>query len=213
MVKTMKKIKQFKSKKNKVFLVKNHGDFMVLKEFRTIEQYNKEKKFYEILQRENIPLPLMINVNSHEKTILYEYLDSTNGVNIIEDLERSNNKEACVAFLIKIYEWLKSFHSVPYIKDHNLCFYDLNFRNFLFYKNQLYGIDLESINQGDLTLDLGKMLAMYLYYDEIKSKFKLRVFKSFKEYIIEEGEIVSQELDFIIKKEEACIKTRRHIFY
>jgi tRNA A-37 threonylcarbamoyl transferase component Bud32 len=209
----MEKIKQFKSKKNSVFLVKNNGNFMVLKKFKTLAHYNKEKEFYEILQIENIPLPSVIDINPHEKTILYEYLEAKNGVDLIESFEEANNKEDCVAFLIKIYEWLKAFHLVPYIKDHNLCFYDLNFRNFLLYKNNIYGIDLESIDEGSLTFDMGKMLAMYLNYDEVKSDFKLRVFKSFKEYLIKDNQIASKRLDHIIKKEEKAIKMRRQISY
>lgn len=213
MVRTMEKIKKFKSKKNSVSLVKNNGRFMVLKKFKTIEQYNKEKKFYEILQTENITLPKIIDVNLHEKTILYEYLDARNGVDLIESFEKLNNTEDCVAFLIKIYEWLKAFHFVPYIKNHKLCFYDLNFRNFLLYENKVYGVDLESIDEGNLTFDIGKMLAMYLHYDEVKSEFKLRVFKSFKEYIMKDGQIAAKKLDHIIEKEEERIKTRRHMRY
>jgi hypothetical protein len=89
----------------------------------------------------------------------------------------------------------------------------LNFRNFLLYKNNIYGIDLESIDEGSLTFDMGKMLAMYLNYDEVKSDFKLRVFKSFKEYLIKDNQIASKRLDHIIKKEEKAIKMRRQISY
>lgn len=213
MVRIVKKIKQFKSKKNSVSLVRNNGDFLVLKKFETIEHYHKEKKFYDILLAENITLPEMIDVNPHEKTIIYEYLPAKNGVDLIETFERFNNKVDCVAFLIKIYEWLKTFHIVPYIKNHNLSFYDLNFRNFLLYKNRIYGVDLESIDKGNLTLDIGKMLAMYLHYDEMKSEFKLDVFKTFKAYLIKDGQIQSRKLDAIINKEEEVINKRRQIHY
>jgi len=207
----MEIIKKFKSKKNNVFLINNEGQFKILKKFSSINVYNKEKNFYKILHGENLMLPIILEENILEKSIVYEYLGDRNGVDIIEGYEEENNLEECINFLIKIYNWLKDFHSVPYIKENELCFFDLSFRNFLLYRDRIYGIDLESITEGNLSLDVGRMMAMYLYYDEVKSDFKLNVFERTKEYIISDGEIRESDLSYGIRTEEEMIKIRRDI--
>ncbi|GEM_PF-3012634 len=205
----MEIIKKFKSKKNSVFLINNEGQFKILKKFTSINVYNKEKNFYKILHGENLMLPIILEENIMEKSIVYEYLGDRNGVDTIEGYEEQNNEEECSEFLIKIYKWLKDFHSVPYIKENELCFFDLSFRNFLLYRDRIYGIDLESITEGNLSLDVGRMMAMYLYYDEVKSDFKLSVFERTKDYIIGDGEIRENDLSYAIRREEEMIKIRR----
>ena len=205
----MEIVKQFKSKKNNVFLVKNDGHFKILKKFSSMKGYNKEKKFYKILHRENLKLPNILEENIMEKSIVYEYLGDRNGVDLIESFEEENNEEECIKFLIKLYKWLKDFHSAPYIKENKLCFFDLSFRNFFLYRDKIYGIDLESITEGKFSLDIGRMLAMYLYYDEVKSDFKFKVFQKAKEYILEDGEIIHEDLEYAIRIEEEMIKIRR----
>jgi tRNA A-37 threonylcarbamoyl transferase component Bud32 len=205
----MEIVKQFKSKKNNVFLVKNDGHFKILKKFSSIKGYNKEKNFYKILQGENLNIPSILEENILEKSIVYEYIGDRNGVDLIEKYEKDNNEKECLKFLIKIYEWLKDFHSAPYIKENNLCFFDLSFRNFLLYRDKIYGIDLESITEGKLSLDVGRMLAMYLYYDEVKSDFKMKVFKKTKEHILKDGKVRPEDLQYAIRIEEEMIKIRR----
>jgi len=205
----MEIIKKFKSKKNNVFLIKTHGCFEILKKFSSIKGYNKEKAFYNILRGENIKLPAILEEDIKEKTITYEYLGDKNALDLIEELEKEDKKEECFKVLLQIYEWLKDFHNVPYIKSNNLCYFDLSFRNFLLYRDKIYGIDLESITEGKLSLDVGRMLAMYLYYDKIKSDFKLSVFEKTKEHIIKDGEIKEGDLSYGIRTEEEMIKIRR----
>jgi hypothetical protein len=205
----MEIVKQFKSKKNNVFLIKNKGHFEILKKFSSIKGYNKENNFHKILHGHNLMLPKILEENILEKSIVYEYIGDRNGVDIIERYEEENNEKQCVDFLIRIYKWLRDFHSVPYINENKLCFYDLSFRNFLLYRDKIYGIDLESITEGNLSLDAGRMMAMYLYYDEVKSDFKIEVFKKAKEYILKDEQIRPEDLEYAIRIEEDMIKIRR----
>jgi hypothetical protein len=55
------------------------------------------------------------------------------------------------------------------------------------------------------------MLAMYLYYDKIKSDFKLKVLEKVKEQILAEELIRPEDLYYSLRREEEMIKIRRDI--
>jgi predicted Ser/Thr protein kinase len=84
-------------------------------------------------------------------------------------------------------------------------------RHFIIYRDEIYGIDFESITEGSLSLDVGRMLAMYLYYDKIKSDFKLKVLEKVKEQILAEELIRPEDLYYSLRREEEMIKIRRDI--
>jgi hypothetical protein len=130
---------------------------------------------------------------------------------MIENFELESNEDDCVKLILKIYGWLKDFHAVPYIKENKLCFFDLSLRHFIIYRDEIYGIDFESITEGSLSLDVGRMLAMYLYYDKIKSDFKLKVLEKVKEQILAEELIRPEDLYYSLRREEEMIKIRRDI--
>ncbi len=207
----MEIVKRFKSKKNNVYLVKSNGDFKVLKKYSDESNFNKEKSFYDILRGENIKIPNVIKENNKEQSMLFEYIGYKTAVEMIENYELESKKDECIKLILKIYKWLKDFHSVPYIEKNKLCFFDLSLRHFIIYRDEIYGIDLESIREGSLSLDVGRMLAMYMYYDVIKSDFKLKVLEKVKENILEEGLIRPEDLEYSIRREEEMIKLRRDI--
>jgi hypothetical protein len=204
-------VKRFKSKKNNVYLVKSNGDFKVLKKYSDINNFEKEKSFYEILKLEKIRIPNVIKENIEEKSMLFEYIGYRTAVEMIEKYELESKEDECIKLILKIYEWLKDFHSITYIKENNLCFFDLSLRHFIIYRDEIYGIDFESITEGSISLDVGRMLAMYLYYDKIKSDFKLKVLEKVKKQILAEEHIRPEDLDYSLRREEEMIKIRRDI--
>ena len=205
----MKIKKRNVSKKNSVFQVEFNKELAILKIFNDKEGYFKEKEYYNIFNSTNLNTPKLLECNDVNNTIKIEYINGKTVLEHMEEYESIGDLNSAYKLLKDVFYWLQNFHSLMYIESNNLSFYDLNLRNFILYDDIVYGIDFESINRGNLLSDTGKLIGMYLNYDEKYSDFKKKTVKSFDEFLIDKKIFSRDELDNIIKFEIVEIEKRR----
>ncbi|SHJ21581.1 hypothetical protein SAMN02745751_02018 [Dethiosulfatibacter aminovorans DSM 17477] len=192
----MKIIKEFKSKKNNVYLAEAENRILILKEFRTCDNYLREKSNHFIIESSSLKIPKILEWDDENCTLLMEYIEGITALDAVETAEKKKDPECALAVLKSIFSWLDSFHSIEGIKTEKLSFNDMNFRNFIVsYSSEatLYGVDFESFEKGSLLTDTGKLIGMYLNYDEKYSEFKKSVVDGFMDFIVSE-EYYSEEI-------------------
>lgn len=208
----MKIIKEFKSKKNNVYLVEDCCRIFIMKEFRNCENYFREKSHYLILCNSTLEIPKIIKWDDKNCIFFMEFLEGITALDAIVKSEKEEDSDCAINILKSIFVWLKKFHSIKEIKSKKLSFHDMNFRNFILtYHGQekFYGIDFESFEEGSLLTDLGKLIGMYLNYDEKYSMFKQDVSQAFIDFIISNKHFSKKELEESIKKSIIEIDNRR----
>jgi predicted Ser/Thr protein kinase len=145
-------LKEFYSKKNKVYLVEINGEKLIKKTFSNKELCNKE--FFILKKLQGQLAPKYIDKSDNE--IIMEYID---GCTFLDEIIAADDDKVAiyVRFLI---ENIKSVYKV-------INFYptDLNFRNFLLKNNKCYAIDFENYEDISFEKCVIKILAFLLLYD------------------------------------------------
>lgn len=208
----MKIIKEFKSKKNNVYLVEYENRIFILKEFRTCGNYIREKLHHDIIDSSSLKIPEIIKWDDENCTLLMEYLEGITALAAIEKAEKEKDQNFALDVLKSILSWLEAFHSIEEIRSENLSFNDMNFRNFIISYGSdsiLYGVDFESFEEGNFLSDIGKLIGMYLNYDEKYSDFKKSVVDDFIDFIVSEEYFTREILKKAIKDSITEIDNRR----
>jgi tRNA A-37 threonylcarbamoyl transferase component Bud32 len=208
----LKIIKEFKSKKNNVYLAENKNRIFILKEFRTCENYLREKSNRSIIDYSSLKIPNIIEWDDENCTLLMEYIEGITALDAIERAEREKNSNYALGVVKSIFSWLHDFHNIEGIKAEKLSFNDMNFRNFIIsYASDaiLYGLDFESFEKGDFLSDTGKLIGMYLNYDEKYSDFKKSVVDGFIDFAVSEEYFHKNDLEKSIKDSITEIDNRR----
>ncbi|MBU4535091.1 MAG: hypothetical protein KKF16_04540 [Euryarchaeota archaeon] len=112
-----------------------------------------------MLQRYQIKVPYLILTNPN--FIIMEYIP---GKPVSELVFNRNNG----SWIVKLAEWMHQIHTIQ-SKSNKYVFLkgDCNLRNFIYFKNQIYGLDFEEEIYGDPSLDLGEICFFIL---DIRSK-------------------------------------------
>lgn len=189
---------EFYSKRNHVFLSKGNVIKIYINEF----DFYREKKVYQKMEEALfLNKPKMIEDNGKNKLIL-EYLEGPTILELLEKCEHQLDVDLAVMVLKEILQWLDAFYEI--FNGENQVMGDVNLRNFIWYKDTVYGIDFEKSCPGNSTNEKAEVIARYLLYDPIESDFKMKVFNVLVEqlYVSEEFKIKVDQ----IKKE---IKIRR----
>lgn len=207
----MKILKRFYSKKNMVYLLEDSQTTAVYKLFSDGDNYLKEKNYYQMFQYTNLPVPKMLTYKDANNSILLEYLQDETALDLMEQYEKNLNFSSASQLLTDIFLWLKTFHGLDDIKSKKLSFYDLNLRNFILRNSKVYGVDFESIQEGDLLSDTAKLIGMYLNYDEKYSIFKNKTVYHFKNYIAKDRYFEIEALEKSIANEILVINNRRNL--
>ncbi len=207
----MKILKKFYSKKNLVYLLEDTQTVAVYKLFSDRDNYLKEKTFYQMFQYTELSVPKMIAYKDENNSILLEYLQNKTALDLMEQHEKNLDYSEALKLLTSIFLWLIRFHDLDEIKSNRLSFFDLNLRNFILKNNTIYGVDFESIQEGDLLSDTAKLIGMYLNYDEKYSAFKSKSVFDFKNFIIKNHCFNIENLDKNISDEISIINNRRNL--
>lgn len=230
-------LSKFKSKKNEVYLIEGE-DFSENKKKYIVKRYKKnnfrkEKSNYykykfcnecsiekEIkilmgLKKEGVSVPQVYCFD--ERTIIMEYIEGKNIVDIIEETEarvnefKSSDIELIIQIFVDLFVWLNNFYKV--IKDvygEDFIFGDVNLRNFIV-SDKIYGIDFEDCNIGWREEDGGRLCAFILTYTPCFSSFKINLVTELYEVLINNFYYDSVKLKKEIIKELYNISRRRNI--
>lgn len=203
-------IKQFNSKKNKVYLIKALVAPNLIKEYVFKEQPSKLKKETEILLRlrtKGVNVPEIIYIG--QKHILMEYIPGQTLLEYICQLERENIGLIKIKIVFEnLARWLNDFYlSASY--SHNILG-DLNFRNFILFGGKtVYGIDFEDCRQGYREEDIGRLCAFGLTYRPEFTGWKLKTYKFLFHFMVKELKLNPELTKEYFIKELNSIKERR----
>ncbi|MEN6325461.1 MAG: hypothetical protein ABFD18_04510 [Syntrophomonas sp.] len=155
---------QLTSKKNYVYREQGeHGD-IVIKAFTDLSRFQVEKKMGDLVENSGLLTPCRLAVNEENLVIIYEYIDGSPVVDLIESIELSQAED----IIRKICTWLVNFYSITLMKMG--CQYilgDIHLRNFLYEQasNKVYGIDFEECRPGRIETDAARLYTFILNYD------------------------------------------------
>ncbi len=147
--------KKFISKRNRVFLCSVRGKInagqAILKQY---ESGNPEWE-YEILKMLsehglNVPRPYFFD----RKYLIMDYIPGVLLCDLVEAVDMS--------WIEEIVEWFIAFHSIMRQEGNSYLKNDVNLRNFIFFNDEFYGIDFETISFGHPARDIGALAAYIL---------------------------------------------------
>lgn len=206
----MKIIKKFKSKKNNVYLVEIQSKRFIKKVFADKHMYVKERNFYLNVQPTfECMLPKLLRYEDTCNELIIEYIAGKSVLNLVEEYEMLLEYDLAFSVVKKIILWLEQFSKLDYVAKNRLCFHDVNFRNFIIYDGNIYGIDFEDVQQGSIKQDIVKVIAMYLCYRPEFSEFKVEIRNRLTRFLIDKGWFDKDCLNEYIAKEYDTIKKRR----
>lgn len=168
--------KQFKSRKNKVFLVEDNGVSRVLKYFNSPEILQKELHIINNITHANIAC--VKPVKSNESAILYEYVIGFNLCELLEKAEDGTCSVDIFPVFIDLITWLYNFH-----KATGSIFNDINLRNFIYSNEKIVACDFEDSDIGCLEQDYGRLIAYILTYDPMYTYLKAEIVKHILNYL------------------------------
>jgi len=191
------------SKRNQVFRVVEINKTYITKKFSNIENVKKEVEFLQILKDNKLNVPNIIDIKND--TLILEDLGEITLLDWYENLESLNSNDY-KDIMMKLARWMKDFYNLT-----NSCFNkqfilsDVNFRNFIIKDNEVYGIDFEQAELGNIENNAGKLVSFALTYKPAMTNWKINFCDEFinvlslelkidKELIIKEKEIELKKL-------------------
>lgn len=204
----VKKLKQFYSKRNRVYLCSNGGSEYVVKEFMDQAHYYTERRIYRMIQGRGLS-PELLGWSDEHQRLEVSYINGKTVIEALENYEKKGQIQEAIGLLEKVLLWLETFYESIPKEEGQLVYQDINLRNFLLYEDRIYGIDFECCEQGDERYELVKVIAMYLQYTPIESAFKKRVAEKLMELYFKKRNYRESELLEALQKETKLIKKRR----
>ncbi|MFW5780604.1 MAG: hypothetical protein ACOCWI_04060, partial [Bacillota bacterium] len=191
----MRVIKEFQSKKNKVYLVEYPVyDIAVKKVHTNIDCFNNEVKILATLSAVRAP-----KVYSYDFPNIYmEYIE---GDLLLDEIMSASTEEQDIIGK-KVINFLNWFLD----KTKGLIQTDYNFRNFIIKNDCCYGIDFENTQEGDINTCVAKMIAFCYLYDFEKSKKK-----AFCQSLLKYSAVNIKDIFDLISHEINFLKSRRCI--
>lgn len=161
----MKIIKQFKSRKNSVYLVNQDNQDMVMKVYNDVDIMINAISIMNTL-RNSIVVPDIIDWEGN--TLYMQYID---GVTLLELFERANSDEA-VRLASLLCDYIIRLRNIGYVQS------DCNFSNFIIH-NICYGVDYDEIVTPSKSYDFNDSVADIILFactyngicDEVKHSF------------------------------------------
>ena len=147
---------RFKSKRNTVYL----NDNMVIKEYEQCSSALFEKEYLENLIKEDVMVPKVLCIR--DNVLFLEYIQ---GITVLEFIEDSSGFTRCEEVAIGITEWFKDFYCAVDHDNTKEIRGDVNGRNFIITKKDVYGVDFEERVFGEISTDFGRFLAYLSTYD------------------------------------------------
>ncbi|WP_414732245.1 hypothetical protein [Acetobacterium carbinolicum] len=212
---TYEVIRQFKSKKNRVRLIKISDGEQVLelieKKFAKTESLENELAMLKLLS--DMDFSVALCRGRFDRVLLYEYLE---GVTLCEKLEVAEAQETSrsgdtvmpgkeiIDLFKKTIDWLNRLHQKT-----GLAFYDINLRNFIIRDGTVYAIDYEDSQALTTAVDYGRLLAFTLTYRPSFTQWKKALISELEDYLKNQIKADLNEIRLEKEKELVRIKKRR----
>ncbi|MBS7526893.1 hypothetical protein KHM83_09405 [Fusibacter paucivorans] len=221
----MKSIKQFESKRNRVYLMQDalKKCLYVEKHFADETAYRFEKDVYIRIGASTSQklIPEILSYSDDEWICRYAYIEGMTVLAYLERCETLGDEKAATALLHQLFEWLIAFYCVydeaTNVSSGSAALADLNLKNFVFANDgRVFGIDFEEMAYENRMVSMIRLIAMYRQYAPTDSLFKQAAVRAFlTESTLEQlGEIGNVDLtalmyDAIYRSEVARIQHRR----
>ncbi len=161
----------FRSKKNdvrKIEIVTAQGKkSVVLKKFTSADGFQKESQLYRQMLARNAPVPRVYFAGN--QVIITEFIDGP----VLVDCLYQNSEHLIRVLrhaLQRIYDALRNV-------QRDMILGDMNFRNFIWDQrtDMVFRLDFESVTDGLIAEDIGKLCAFCLTYDPPFTRSKMRI--------------------------------------
>ena len=194
------------SKRNKVERIIEDGKSTICKTFTNAEYLNKEYEALHYLKQNGLNVPEIID--SYGNSLILQDLGDNTLLSWYEN-EEKNNSNNYEEILYKLCNWLKQFYHIYLLNNKQNILGDVNYRNFIIYNNEIYGIDFELIRQGKIEEDAGRLVAYAMTYEpedtDWKMNFNTRLVSVLSKELNLETKIINSE----VKKELIVMNERR----
>lgn len=180
-------VKQFPSRKNKVYLVEREGWRLVLKVYDN-DRCRDEAETLRAARQAGIAVPEVMETS--DSALLMEFIP---GKTVNDYLETASMEEK----VLGVAEWLAAFHKAFRSGDEVRLKSDAIFKNFIV-SDRIYGIDFELSRMGMPEVDVGEALAYLLDTDPMFTEEKFGLGRMFVERYEKSSGIA-------LKNIEACV--------
>ncbi len=197
------------SKRNQVQRVIKDNNSYIFKTFAQADDFMNEVELLKILKEDGANVPNILE-EGHNFLFLEDLGDETllNGFESMEKHNRTEYKD----LILKLSKWLEIFYSITFSRyGKKLILNDVNFRNFILFENEIYGIDFEQSCTGAIETDAGKLSAYALTYEPSITQWKIDFRNELIDILSEELNIDRQQILNEEKKEIKSIENRRKI--
>ncbi len=200
-----KTIKLISKRNNVLRLVENDRTF-ILKKFENQENYQREKEILNLLKNAKVNVPSIIK--AEDNSLHLEDLGEVTFLDWYENQEKNNSYD--LSMIYKLCQWLKDFYKAVFqYYNKQIILSDVNFRNFIITNQEIYGIDFEQSQVGNISEDTGKLSAYALTYDPSMTEWKINFRNIFIDIMSIELNVEKEIIMAEEKKELSAIKQRR----
>jgi RIO-like serine/threonine protein kinase len=197
------------SKRNQVQRVIKDNNNYISKTFLQVDDFINEIKLLKMLKEDGANVPNILEEGNN--FLFLEDMGDETLLNRIESMEKHNRTEY-KDLILKLSNWLKIFYSITFSRYGKMIILnDVNYRNFILFKNEIYGIDFEQSCPGSIETDAGKLSAYALTYEPSMTQWKIDFRNELINILSEELNIDRQQILNEEKKEIKSIENRRKI--
>ncbi|HCX62181.1 MAG TPA: hypothetical protein DHU59_07070 [Clostridiales bacterium] len=195
------------SKRNQVSRIIENDSSFIRKTFNNYEDLKKELEILILLKQNGLTVPDVTDIN--DNSLILQDLGDNTLLDWYENEEKINSTDY-EGILYKLCRWLKKYYAVTSaFYNQQYIIWDVNFRNFIIYKGEVYGIDFEQSRQGRIEEDAGRLAAYALTYDPQMTDWKKFFNGRFVNILASEFNVGAELILSEMEKEIRSIKERR----
>lgn len=198
-------LKRFKSKRNQVYLIKfkdgTDSKIAILKRYNSENRKLLDTEYENIITLKDYGILVPEIFYKSEDSLIMEYIQGELIVDLVERLETGDWIDKLALWMAKLHEIKKGTSSL--LKK------DVNLRNFIYSNGNIYGLDFEEIEYGDVRLDLGNICFFILTNEPSFRKDKYTMVNQFLESYEKHSRKKLKEIDSFLLLATTEAKKRR----
>jgi Ser/Thr protein kinase RdoA (MazF antagonist) len=166
--------RQFRSRKNRVYLSLYDDEPVVVKELSDSEKASKEHAILSMCVAGGVPVPRPLAVLGN--ALVLEYIEGGTAADLLDSMwikgatPSADVPAALAGAAAALGEWLAEFHKVS---EFRIARGDANMRNFIMRGHAVVGVDFEECRESDVISDLGQMCSSVLSMNPMFTDEKL----------------------------------------